>query len=89
MGVWDVDETSRMVSGKGKVDGRQGRGVVLNALAGISGLHASAHSYWKCFASCRSRVNRPIRVHVLRLSFVVKGTLSWLALGVGADSRIL
>ena len=70
MGVWDVDETSRMVSGKGKVDGRQGRGVVLNALAGISGLHASAHSYWKCFASCRSRVNRPIRVHVLNWSGV-------------------
>jgi len=89
MGVWDVDETSRMVSGEEKVDGRQGRGVVLDALAGISGLHVSAHSYWKHFASCRSRFNRPIRVHVLRLSFAVKATLSWLALGVGADSRIL
>lgn len=73
MGVWDIDEASRMVSGEGKVDGRQGRELVLDALADTSGLPASAHSYWKHFASCRSRVNRPIRVLVLGLSFGVHG----------------
>ena len=49
-----------MVSGEGKIDGRQGRELALDTLAGASGLHASAHSYWKHFASCRSRVNRPV-----------------------------
>lgn len=43
MGVWDTDETSRMVSGEGKVDGRQGRELVLDALAGASELLALAH----------------------------------------------
>lgn len=32
-----------MVSGEGKVDGRQGRELVLDTLAGASGLHSSAH----------------------------------------------
>lgn len=80
-----------MVSGEGKVDGRPGRELVLDALAGTSGLHASAHSYWKRFASCRSRVNRPVGCMSLgsALGSTVKAALSQLALGVGADSRIL
>lgn len=80
-----------MVSGEGKIDGRQGRELALDTLAGASGLHASAHSYWKHFASCRSRVNRPVGYMSLgsALGSTVKAALSRLALGVGADSRIL